>query len=431
MDKQNQQGFFLSKRFLPLFVTQFFGAFNDNAFKNAFLIWFTYEAFQYSDMKVELVVTLSAGLFILPFLLFSATSGQLADKYQKIKIALFIKWIEILLMILAGAFFHLKSTSGLLVILFLMGMHSTFFGPIKYSLLPEHLKDKELVKGNAYIEGATFLSILLGTIFGGITILSVKGINMFSIFVVLFAIIGWISCRSIPQAKINDPSLIVGWNIFKETWKIIGYAREKQSVWLSIIGISWLWAIGITFLTQFPIYTKDVLGGNEQIVTLLLTVFTIGIGIGSLLCGRLLKGEINGRMVPIGSAGISISILLFKVCSYWYSSAHLNGDTLKTLSEFSVTGIHGASVLFSLLMLAIFSGIYVVPLYAIMQHRSDQKFMSRIIAGNNVMNALFMVLASVITAILFAMHLDVTNVLFLVGIVNIPIYFTIRRMLKR
>ena len=428
--------FFFTRRFFPLFVTQFLGAFNDNAFKNAFLIWYTFEAVSLSSLDPEIVVTLSAGLFILPFLLFSATAGQLADKFEKSKITQIIKQIEIVLMIGSGLGFYFQSVTTLMIILFFMGMHSTFFGPIKYSLLPEHLKDEELISGNAFIEGGTFLSILIGTIFGGIVIRLGSGLEIYSVAVILFAIVGWWSSRSIPTSPISDPELKVGWNIFKETWKIVGYAREERTVWLSIVGISWFWFVGVTFLTQFPVYTKLVIGGDEQIVTFLLTIFSIGIGIGSVMCNKLLKGQINGRLVPAGAFGITFAIFLFKIESVLYTakmqSLFPGGfESEISLREFLTSGVHGFGIWFSLLLLAIMSGIYIVPLYAIMQHRSNPKYMSRIIATNNVINALFMVVASIIGVIFYAMGLTVTNILFLVGIMNIPVYFIIRDIVKK
>ena len=225
-------------------------------------------------------------------------------------------------MIACAACFLIQSIYGLLVVLFLMGMQSTFFGPIKYSLLPEHLQDDELIRGNGLIEGGTFLSIMLGTIFGGLIIHTEYGVELLSLCVIGFAVIGWISSQSIPKAPIGNPHLKIGWNIANETWKILGYAREERVVWFSIIGISWFWLIDATFLTQFPTYTKEVIGGNEHIVTLFLTIFSIGIG--SVCCNKLLKGKINGRLVPHGSIGMTVAILLFVAASYVYGIDRLN-----------------------------------------------------------------------------------------------------------
>lgn len=416
-----------TRRFLPLFITQFFGAFNDNAFKNAFLIWFTYGVAAETGANAGLMVTIAAGLFILPFFLFSATAGQVVDKYEKSWLTQKIKQVEIILMIACAICFYLQSVNGLLVVLFMMGTQSTFFGPIKYSLLPEHLKDDELIGGNGLIEGGTFLSILLGTIFGGLIIQTEYGIELLSLFVIAFAVIGWLSSRYIPTTPVGDKNLKIGWNIITETWKIIGFAKEERTVWLSIIGISWFWLIGATFITQFPVYTKDVIKGDEHIVTLFLTIFSIGVGVGSVLCNRLLRGEINVRLVPYGSIGISVSIFTVIFASYLYAIP----SEIITLSGFVSSGFAAWFVMGGLLMLSIFSGVYIVPLYAIMQHRSDKKHLARVIAANNVLNALFMVLASIFAVGLFALDFSITELLLSVGILNIPVFFIIRKVVRR
>jgi acyl-[acyl-carrier-protein]-phospholipid O-acyltransferase/long-chain-fatty-acid--[acyl-carrier-protein] ligase len=428
-----------SKRFLPLFITQFFGAFNDNAFKNAFLIWFTYDVANTTGVDASTMVTLAAGLFILPFFLFSATAGQVADKYEKSWLTRKIKLAEVLLMMACAACFFLEHVVGLLAVLFLVGMQATFFGPIKYSLLPEHLKDDELIGGNGLIEGGTFLAILLGTIFGGLIIRSAYGAEILSFCVISFAVIGWLASRSIPTAPVGDASLKVGWNIASETWRVIGYARQERTVWLSIIGISWFWLIGATFLTQFPTYSKEVIGGNEHIVTLFLTVFSIGVGVGSMWCNKLLKGHINGRLVPYGSIGMTVAIVAFAGMSWLYTVDRMfflervlhYEDKILSLTEFLSVGFSSWGIIASLLLLSVCAGIYIVPLYAIMQHRSDNRYLARIIAANNIMNALFMVLSSIVVLLLFSFGFSVTQILLAVGIFNIPVFYIIRGVVKR
>ena len=421
-----------TKRFLPLFITQFFGAFNDNAFKNAFLIWFTYDIASFHGIDAPMMVSIGAGLFILPFLLFSAMAGQLVDKFEKSFITKIIKLVEIVLMIAMALSFYFKSIEGLLALLFMMGIQSTFFGPIKYSLLPEHLKDNELISGNAFIEGGTFLSILFGTIFGGLVIRTSFGVEILSIAVIFFAVIGWVSSLSIPKSIIGDPKIKIGWNIFKETIKIISFAREERTVWLSIIGISWFWLIGATFLTQFPTYTNEIIGGQEDIVTFFLTIFSIGVGVGSLWCNKLLKGEINGRLVPYGCIAITCSILLFTLASKLYTAPDIsNGATYLSLVGFFQTGYAAWLIILSLLLLSISSGIYIVPLYAIMQHRSNHQYLARIIATNNILNALFMVLASLYAIGIFALDFSVIDLLLSVGLVNIGVYYIVRGIVKR
>lgn len=425
-----------TRRFLPLFITQFLGAFNDNAFKNAFLIWFTYDAALRSGLDAPMMVTLAAGLFILPFFLFSATAGQLADKYEKSRFTQRIKLVEVALMLCCSVFFFLGNVYGLLAILFMMGVQSAFFGPIKYSLLPEHLKDNELIGGNGLIEGGTFLSILFGTIFGGLIVRTTHGMEILSVCLVGFAVVGWIASRSIPKTPVADPHLRVGWNLFAETRKIIGFARQERTVWLAIIGIGWFWFVGAMFLTQFPTYTKNTIGGNEHIVTLFLSVFSIGIALGSVLCNRLLHGRIDGRLVPYGSVGMSLSIGVFALASWAYSTARLDSgiwdpDHILTLAQFWAVGPASWGIVCGLLGLSICSGIYIVPLYTIMQHRSEDRYLSRVIAAANVITALFMVFASLFALLLFSIGLQAITILMLIGVLNLPVFLIVHGTVNR
>jgi acyl-[acyl-carrier-protein]-phospholipid O-acyltransferase/long-chain-fatty-acid--[acyl-carrier-protein] ligase len=424
---QNQVHLLRTKKFLPLFITQFFGAFNDNVFKNAFLIWFTYDISQKLDMNAQIMVTIASGLFVLPFFLFSALAGQIADKFEKSKIVRIIKIAEILIMLLSFSGFYFENIYLLLVLIFLMGVHSTFFGPIKYSLLPEALKNDELIIGNALIEGGTFLAILLGTILGGVVVRSQNGIEIISASVVLFAVIGYISSRFIPKTPISDLNLKISFNIFSQTLKIIGYAKKENTVWLSIVGISWFWFIGITFLSNFPIYTKNIINGDEFIVTLFLAIFSIGIGMGSVMCNKLLKGKINGKFVPLGSIGISIGILAFCISSYFYQTP----ENIISIGEFFTNSCQSYLIIFSLLTIAIFSGIYIVPLYAIMQYRSNNQYLSRIIAANNVMNALFMVASSFVIIALIKINITLLQIFLTLAIFNIFVFFFIRKIVNK
>jgi len=425
MQKQNH--LLKSQRFLPLFITQFFGAFNDNVFKNAFLIWFTYDIASKLSMDAQLMVTIASGLFVLPFFLFSALAGQIADKFEKSKIVHIVKIAEIVIMLFAFVGFYFENIYLLLLLVFLMGVHSTFFGPIKYSILPETLKNNELVSGNALIEGGTFLAILLGTIIGGVVVRSQNGIEIVCVAVVFFAVIGYIASLFILKTPISDSSLKISFNIFSQTWKIIGFAKKENTVWLSIIGISWFWFIGITFISQFPIYTKNIINGDEFVVTLFLSIFSIGIGIGSLMCNKLLKGQINGKFVPLGSIGISVGILFF----YFASSFYKTPQNIIGLNEFFRISFVSYLIVLGLFAIAIFSGIYIVPLYAIMQHRSNNKYLSRIIAANNVLNALFMVTSSLIVILLIKAEITLLKIFLILGIFNIFIFFFIRKIVNQ
>jgi len=415
-----------STKFLPLFITQFFGAFNDNAFKNAFLIWVTYDIAQKLQINTHIIITIASGLFILPFFLFSSLAGSLSDKFEKSKLVKIIKIFEILIVSSSFIGFYFENIYILLCITFLIGTQSTFFGPIKYSLLPEHLEKDELIIGNSLIELGTFLAILFGTIIGGIVIRLPNGIIIISTIVVLAAIIGYISSRFIPKTKINDINLKINFNIFTQTWRIIKYARKNNIVWFSIIGISWFWLIGFTLLSQLPIYTKNIINGNEFVITFFLTIFSIGIGIGSTMCNKLLKGKISGKIIPFGSIGISIGILLFCISSQFYQ----HSNNIINIKEFLTNDYIGYFISFSLLIIAISSGIYVVPLYAIMQHRSDKKYLSRIIATTNILGALFMVTSSFIIIILSKLNITLIEIFFIIAFTNILVLFSIKQKIK-
>ncbi len=412
---QNQFQLLRTPRFLPLFITQFLGAFNDNVFKNALVILITYVAAEKAGLNPQLMVTAAAGVFILPFFLFSATAGQLADKHEKVSLIRIIKFIEILLMAGAVYGFYSESTSFLLVILFLMGTQSTFFGPIKYGILPEKLKEEELISGNALIEAGTFVAILVGTIIGGLLILSSFGVGLVSFLIIFVAIGGWISSFFIPTGLAADPSLRVDHNIFRETWKIVNYTRNHRDVFLSILGISWFWLVGATFLAQFPTYGKDIIGGNEQVVTLFLTIFTVGIGIGSLLCNKLLRGEIVATYVPLGILGMTLfTVDLYFASKYTFTSAP--GELIGVFSFLS--HLTSWRILGDLFLISICSGIYIVPLYAIMQARTELSHRSRTVASNNILNALFMVVSALGTSLMLIMDFSVTQVFLTIAFLN-------------
>jgi acyl-[acyl-carrier-protein]-phospholipid O-acyltransferase / long-chain-fatty-acid--[acyl-carrier-protein] ligase len=414
-----------SRRFLPLFLTQFLGAFNNNFFKNALVILMTYRAAEKISVDPRILVTAAAGIFILPFFLFSATAGQLADKFGKARLMSIIKFIELPLMLLAAAGFIFENYWMLLAMLFFVGTQAAFFGPLKYSSLPEMLEEKELIGGNALIEAGTFLAILLGTIFGGILVLKDGGIIWVCSIMGVAALLGWLASLKIPRTEAVTPGLNISPNFIAEAWRQAAYAYKEKDVFLSIIGISWFWLVGFTFLAQFPVYAKTVLGANEEVVTLFLTVFSVGIAIGSLICNRLLKGEVSGVYVPLGAFGMTAGIFLF-----WLSSpSAVLQDTMVGFMAFIVM-TRGVAIVASLFAIAVFGGIYIVPLYAIMQARSDAAHRSRAVAVNNIINALFMVGGAVFTMLLLKIDIDVTDIFMTIGIINIPVAFLVRRIVK-
>jgi MFS family permease len=305
------------RRFGPFFATQFLGAFNDNLFKNALIVLLTFQTAQWTTLPPELLANLAAGIFILPFFLFSATAGQLADKYDKAVLARWVKLLEISIMLVAGIGFWWHSLNLLMSCLFLLGLHSTLFGPVKYAILPQHLHEDELVGGNALIEAGTFVAILVGTLCGGLLTGLGDGTFWITLACLATAVAGYLSSRRIPDAPAPEPALRINPNPITETWRNIGFARENRTVFLSILGISWFWLFGALMLAQFPAYAKNVLGGTETSVTLLLGVFTLGIGFGSLLCERLSAKQLEIGLVPFGSIGLwpRSGLCLASVCT--------------------------------------------------------------------------------------------------------------------
>ena len=401
------------QRFLPLFITQFLGAFNDNVLKNAMVIMITFQGARMSSLDPKLMVNVCAGLFILPFFLFSATAGQLADKYEKSFLIRLIKLLEIGIMVIAAVGFWLPNLPLLLTSLFLMGMHSTLFGPLKYSILPQHLRDEELIGGNALIESGTFLAILFGTILGGTLVgLGEAGRHYASATCFLIAVFGYLASRSIPTAAAAAPALTVSWNPLSETWRNLKFAKQNRSVFLSILGISWFWFYGALFLSQFPAFAKDNLGGNESVVTLLLAIFSVGIGLGSLLCEKLSGKQIEPGIVPLGSIGLTV----FAIDLYFAAPVASSISGMSASQFLAQAG--SLRVLIDLVLIGTFGGFYCVPLYALMQTRSEASHRSRIIAGNNILNALFMVAAAALAIVLLGAGCSVPQLFLITAILN-------------
>ena len=400
------------RKFYPLFWTQFLGAFNDNFFKNALVILITFRAGSVLGIPSNQMVAVSGGIFILPFFLFSATAGQLADKYEKSKIIRMIKLAEIYIMILAAIGFLTQQFAFLLLVLFLMGLHSTFFSPIKYSIIPEHLDKSELVGGNALIEAGTFLAILIGTLLGGILI-SVPEIGPLavSLGLVAAAVLGYWISRLIPEAKPLDPSLKIEWNPLPTTIKMIKIIWPNRAVFLSILGISWFWFFGATLLSLFPIYCKNVLKTNETVVTLFLVIFSIGTGAGSLLCEKLSRKRLELGLVPLGSIGLSVFAI-----DLFFQGIPVFRDGVGAIEFLSQSA--GRHIAFDLLLLSIFGGLFIVPLYTLVQERSDQAMRSRVIAANNIINAIFMVAASVFLVLMMRAGFNSVQLFLALGLLN-------------
>lgn len=416
--------FFTSRRFFPLFTTQFLGAFNDNILKNALMVLITYSLSEEGG-EAAWMVALASGLFILPFFIFSATAGQLADKYDRARLTRILKAAEIVIMLIAALGFYFEHSEFLMVVLFAMGTHSTFFGPIKYALLPQHLHEDELLAGNGYVESGTFLAILLGTILGGLLVLAPLGTFWVSACLLLVASAGYTASRFIPAAPPPEPKLKVNWNIVRETWRMIGFARERRRVFLSILGISWFWFVGATLLSQFSPFTRHVIGGDETVVTLFYAAFSIGIALGSMLCAKLLGGQITTRHVPKAA----FFLALF-VCDSYLASVPFKRPAEGLYDVWAFLQAGGWRITLDFLFAAAAGGMFVVPLYTVMQHESVPQHRARIIAANNIMNACFMVVSAGATLLAIMAGLTIAQIFLGVGLASFGVAVFITRLVS-
>ena len=401
------------RRFAPFFWTQFLGAANDNIFKNAFVVFVTFEAAQRMAIDSGMIVNLIGAIFILPFMAFSATSGQLADKYEKSRMIRWIKLLEIAIMVIGLAGFVLPSIGLLFAALALLGVHSTLFGPVKYAILPQHLAMSELVGGNGLVESGTFIAILLGTIAGGLVVaIKPDGTLLAGVLTIVVAIAGWLTSRRIPLTPAVAPELAINWNPVTETWRNLKIAQENLVVWRSMLGISWFWFYGAIYLAQLPAFTQRVLGGDEHVFTLLLALFSIGIGVGSLLCERLSGRKIEIGLVPFGSIGLT----LFAI-DLWLASRGMNASGTSGVTAFLAVSAHWR-IAIDIVLLGVFGGFYTVPLYALIQSRSQPSHRSRIIAANNILNALFIVVSAIVAIGLLQAGVSIPQLFLVVGVMN-------------
>jgi len=411
LSDQSQFRLFTQRRFLPFFGAQALGAFNDNVYKNVLVILAAYHASDYTTMPPALLSNVAAGLFILPFVLFSGIAGQLADRYDKALVLKLVKAFEIAIMFAASIGFATASIEILLAALFMMGVHSTFFAPAKYGLLPEVLADKELVGGNALVEMGTFLAILLGTLVAGV--LAAHGrLGVITTTLIAIAAAGFLFSLAIPKLRPAAPGLRVDWKPWTSTWDNIRAARESRPVFLSILGISWFWFYGALVLAQLPLYAKDELGGSEQVVTLMLVMFSAGVGIGSLLCERLSGHKVEIGLVPFGSIGLTI----FAIDLYFSTPHDPFGEALAAGEFLRQPGAW--RILLDLALIGIFGGLFIVPLYALVQQRSRREVMSRVIGANSILNAVFMVAAAGLAALALHLGMTIPQVLLMTGVLN-------------
>ena len=412
MENKNQFRLLPERRFGPFFLTQLLGAFNDNVYKNSLVILVAYHAATYSTLDPNLLTNAAAGIFILPFLLFSASAGQIADKFEKSAIIRVIKAIEIGIMLIAGAGLLLQSLPLLFAALFLLGLHSTFFGPVKYAILPQALNPAELIGGNGLVEMGTFVAILAGTLVAGVLVTLDGGTAWVSALILIISVLGFLASLAIPKAPAAAASLAFDWNPLRETWSNLRFAKQNRSVFLSLLGISWFWFYGAMFLSQFPNYSKLVLGGNEHVVTLLLALFSVGVAAGSLLCERLSGHKVEIGLVPFGSIGLSVfAVDLFFATPG--SVAHTDVGAWQFLMQ------PGAwRIALDLFLIGTFGGFYIVPLYALIQTRCPISHRSRVIAANNILNALFMVVAAGLAVMAMKAGMTIPQLLLLTGALN-------------
>jgi len=401
------------RRFGPFFWTQFLGAFNDNLFKTALLVVLTYDALSWTTVPAYLLNQLIPGLFILPYVVFSATAGQVADKVEKGRLARFVKLLEIGIMAVAAAGWWTHTLWLLIAAVVGMGVHSTLFGPVKYAYLPQHLKPEELVGGNGVIEMGTFVGILLGEVMGAILAgHGAAGVHLVAVGTVAVAVLGLAASWRIPASPAPAPTLKISANFVAESIRNIGYSRKNRTVFLSMLGNSWFWFYGAIVLSQFPLYAKDYLHGDHGVFVLLLTVFSLGIGTGSLLCEKLSGRKVEIGLVPFGAIGLS----LFGIDLYFASHGYTNTATVDVAGVLAQAGI--VRILADILLLGVFGGFFIVPLFALIQTRCDPAHISRTIAGMNILNALFMVASAGLGAVLIGQGFTIPQVFLTTALLN-------------
>lgn len=408
----NQFGLLRQRRFLPFFGTQFLGAFNDNVFKTALITMVSFHAVSLAGFNGKQLATILPGLFILPYFLFSATAGQLADKYDKGKMIRAIKVLEILIMGVAAWGFMADILWLLVFSLFMMGVHSTLFGPVKYSYLPQHLGEHELVGGNGVVEMGTFVAILLGEVVGAAIMAGNSAAHPAALLVLALAVLGWLTSLGIPISPAPEPKLKVGWNPITETFRNIGFAHRNHAVWLSLLGISWFWFYGATLLAQFPNLAVEVLTSSENVFILLLGVFSVGTGFGSLLCEKLSRGHVEIGLVPFAAIGLTV----FGVDLY-YAIPTVPLAPHARIGEFLSHAAHWR-MLVDIALIGISGGLYIVPLYSMVQTRAEKSHQARIMAANNILNSAFMVASAAMSLAMFHFNFNIPQIFLATALIN-------------
>lgn len=415
---------FTKRRFLPIFLAQFLGAFNDNLVRSGLVVLITYADSKNIElsMPAEVLVTICSALLVVPFILFSSIAGPLADKIEKGRLVTYTKIAEVMIMIVAAYGFATNDIHLLMFMLFVSGTHSTFFGPIKYSILPEHLKDDELLAGNGFIAGGSYLGILFGLICGGLLI-EVPG-NVIGYAAIAIAGIGLIASLMIPHTRPAAPETHISLNVFAGTARMMKQAFRHHTVFLAIMGLSWFLLQGSVFMAQFSNYARFSVNANNEVYTFFLTIFSVGIALGAVICDKILKGQISSRLSPITLLGVSVFTYLM-VLNTPAPANHAMLDVSALLSDPMYY-----SMLLCMLMVAICGGIYMVPLYAMLQSKSESGQRSQVIAASNVMDSVFMTLAAVISAVLLHAGFSITDLFMIMATLNLCVAFYVFRSVR-
>jgi 1-acyl-sn-glycerol-3-phosphate acyltransferase len=413
MSKPSQFALMSQRRFAPFFWVQFFGAFNDNLFKTALVVALGFDAASWTTMSASTITNLIPGLFILPYVVFSATAGQIADKFEKAGLSRLVKWLEVAIMAMTGIGW-LTHTLWLLIFGVVgMGVHSTLFGPVKYAYLPQQLKPEELMGGNGMIEMGTFVGILLGQVLGAVLVATPGiGLQLVAAGTLATAVIGLLASYRVPTTPAPAPELRINWNFFSESIRNLRHSAGNRTVFLSMLGNSWFWFYGALVLAQFPVYAKDYLHGDSSVFVLLLTVFSLGVGTGSLLCERLSGHKVEIGLVPFGAIGMTV----FGADLYFASNGYLN--TAAVVWSTFIQQDSALRILFDVVMIGVFGGFFIVPLFALIQTRCDPEHLSRTIAGMNILNALFMVAATGVAIVLLEQGFTIPELFLATAIMN-------------
>ncbi len=419
-------GLFLKRRFMPMFLAQFLGSFNDNMLRNGLIVLIAYASRHGIELPVEkpaILVTICSALLVVPFMLFSSVAGQLSDKVEKGQLVTYVKLVEILIMAVSYYGFLTNNIYLLMVMLFISGTHSTFFGPIKYAILPEHLHEKELLAGNGFISAGTYLGVLLGLISGALLVeISPHAIGLSLMGV---AVIGLLASLLIPRTKPAAPETEVHFYLWSGACEIVNFARRSNKVFKSILGLSWFLLVGSIYMSQFANYATDVIHADAKVYTVFLTLFSIGIALGAVLADVLLKGEVTARYVPWALFGVSLFSALMV-----FTTPQPVGDHLLSVSEFFANPQHWL-IAGCMLMVSVCGGVYMVPLYAILQMGSEAHYRSRVIAASNLSDSLFMTVAAIVCASLLAMGLSITDLFLLLAVLNLGVFAYARKLIAK